>query len=140
MENNKNMNRTTPILCVMLLATSLTLSGCVEHNAPEGNTSSMPTPTPTHIDTDVGTSMSTPTPAPAPIHNATDTDDRSKWDVCDPRHNASWLYMHGCIGNGGGGGRRYHRSSVNDPVPEMPTIAMVTVGIVGLVVFYWRKR
>ena len=47
----------------MLLATSLTLSGCVEHNAPEGNTSSMPTPT--------------PTPAPTPIHNATDTDDKN---------------------------------------------------------------
>ena len=122
----------------MLLATSLTLSGCVEHNAPEDNTS-MPTPTPTHIDTvaDTVADVSTPTPTPT---NATDTDDKSKWDVCDPRHNASWLYAHGCLGGGGGGGRHYHRSSVNDPVPEMPTIVMVTVGIVGLAVFYWRKR
>jgi len=99
------MIRTTPILCVILIAISLTLSGCVDPNAPEGNTSA-PTPTPTHIDADSGAAMPTPTLAsmstPTPTSNATDnaTEDKSDWDVCDSRHNASWLYMHGCIGNG----------------------------------------
>jgi len=137
------MIRTTPILCVILIAISLTLSGCVDPNAPEGNTSA-PTPTPTHIDADSGAAMPTPTLAsmstPTPTSNATDnaTEDKSDWDVCDSRHNASWLYMHGCIGNGGGGGHHYHRSSVNDPIPELPTGLLVLSGIVGLVAFYRR--
>jgi hypothetical protein len=42
-----------------------------------------------------------PTPTPTPTNNTTVEE---PWDVCDPRHNASWLYSHGCYGRGGGSG------------------------------------
>jgi len=139
------MIRTTHILYVMLIAIPLSLSGCIDPGIPDTNNTGLtpmgddvaPTPTPTPTLPTSGKHY-TPTPEPPVETNDTD-DDPSTWDVCDPRHNASWLYAHGCLGGGGGGGHRYHRSSVNDPIPELPTVLLVIAGIVGLAAFYWRK-
>jgi len=79
--------------------------------------------------------ITTPTPA-APDHSAdvgnneTGDDDKSAWGVCDARHNASHLYMNGCYGTGGSSS---NSSPVQDPIPELPTFALVAVGLLGLV-------
>jgi len=63
-------------------------------------------------------------------NNETGDDDKSAWDVCDDRHNASFRYMNGCWGGGSS-----RSSPVQDPIPELPTFALVSVGLLGI----WRR-
>jgi len=138
------MKGTIPLLCVIFIAISLALSGCITPNVPEDENSgstpadddTVPTPTPTPIPTRMQLSGDA---TPTPTDNDTDDDDKSTWDICDPRHNASWLYMHGCMGGGssaGGSGP----NSVHDPIPEIATIGMIISGIILLAMFCRRKK
>lgn len=136
------MNRTIPLLCVIFIAMSLALSGCIDPNIPDidqsGSTPTdykdVPTPTPTQTPIPPRMQFSDdvePTPTPEP-------ENKSTWDVCDPRHNESWLYMHKCgmYSSGGSGGSASEPQSV---VPELATIIALVCGILLLAMLCRRK-
>ena len=102
-EASKDKNKKRALAAVILLlalgtAVVLMNSGPEPPVAP-GNVTATPTPEPTPMMTPTNnTSASGGSPLEAP-------QDEGPMDVCDPRHNASWLYSHGCYGSGGGGSR-----------------------------------
>ena len=136
------MNKTTPLICAVLLAISLILSGCVEPNIPENDTAGSTlmgddvAPTPTPIPTPVPPRMHFSDDADAPTNDTNDSD-KSTWDVCDNRHNATHMMRHGCYGGSGGGGGG-GTSGPQSVVPEHATIILLSCGLLGLILFGWK--
>lgn len=134
------MMKTIPLLCVIFIAISLALSGCITPNIPETNDTGStpmgddlaPTPTPTPIlPLPELSDEVTPTPTPEP-------ENKSTWDMCDSRHNESWLFLHKCgmYSSSGSGGSTSEPQSV---VPEIATIIALVFGIFLLAMLCRRK-
>jgi len=111
---------TTSLLAVIVLAPAVLLSGCIQEESPD-----MAVMTPTPEPSPAVTPPPTPTPAeevaeptPTPTANVTRT-------LCD----------YPPCGEGGGGSSG---NVASPPVPEMCTLAMMLVGLVGL--FLLRRR
>lgn len=134
------MNRTIPILCVIFIAISLALSGCIAPDIPDINQSGS---------TPMGDDLA-PTPTPFPPQSYLNVTaeapvdqlpvDKSNWDVCDDRHNATWLYVHKCWGTGGSGGSNSGgNTGPGTPIPEIATIVGVFCGVLLLGYICQRK-
>lgn len=86
-------------LLIVLLAAGILMMTIPEPYRPPENVTVTPTPE----------LLPSVEPTVVPTNNTTfsgdgGTVDDGPMDVCDPRHNAAWLYAHGCYGGGGGGG------------------------------------
>ena len=134
------MIRTTSLICVILIVISLTLSGCITPDVPEDDsTGSTPmtdevVPTPTVTPTPIQTSILSQINLNDTVTINDTNDSKDTWDICDDRHNASHLYMNGCLGGSGS-----ESNPVNYPVPEIATIIMVIIGLLIMINIARRK-
>jgi len=89
----------------------------------------LPTPTPTAV-----------TPKQAVEINNTIVE--AEWDVCDVRHNESWLYAHRCgmYASSGGSSGSSSPTLPPSPVPELRAFSMLLIGLVGIWLIAVRQR
>lgn len=93
------------------------------------------TPTETPIETPTKIRVVTETPTETPTE--TTTDNKALWDVCDDRHNASFLYKNGCYGSSGGGSSP---NPVTLPIPEIRAFTMLLIGLTGIYLLVVRQK
>ena len=136
------MTNTTRLMLLLLL--SIIVAGCITPNEPQQAEPEQPTPDqPDQIDLILKPSA-TPTATPDHIVEPNTTNnDSSTWSTCDPRHNESWRYSHGCgmYASSGGGGRSSGGCPPCDsccppcpPIPELPTAGLMSLGIAVILI------
>lgn len=116
-------------ITVIVLLAMWNYSPAVEPSPFEPNTTATPTPTLTPTPTP----SVAPTPTPTPNHivevnETTDPNATANMTYCDDRLPASLLYERGCYGGSSGSAPNVPQSVI----PELPTWAMVTAGLLAI--------
>lgn len=142
------MSTTRVVVVMVILMFGLAMSGCVQPGEDNGNDTngSVPAPSPTPDPTPEAFPDPIPTVTPTPDNDigneSNGSDDKLNWSTCDPRHNESWLYQHGCgmYASSGGGGWSPGSYGPPPPIPELPTAVALVSGVTFLIGYIYMRR